>query len=261
METAQREDLVVQVCSDLFWNEMARPPESRVELSRCEANDLLFSCLLNRQVSWETAMSAMGELRYRADLELAPAVPTEDSLHLLLRLGAEHTEALLFQPPALHRYRYMASYLVAAAEHLRDEWGGDTRLMWADEPTASVLLQRVTRIKGFGPKTGNLLVRILCLQSKTLQLWDGYAGLLPSCDVHVRRVGAVLGLWSEDSPVKVIEAKSREMAPTEPIVMDALFLIGHDWHGDGRNARCNRNEEGLPCPLREVCPQARAFPR
>lgn len=249
--TMTREDYIVAACSRLFWSEMARPPESRVAMTRSEANDLLFSCLLNRQVSWEAAMGAISELKYRTGYE--------DSLHLLLSLSVEQLEYEMFEKkPALHRYRYMAGLLKGAAEHLYEFWSGDARAMWRDEPTASILLERVKRIKGMGDKTGNLFCRISVLQSG-VQLWDGYGGILPSCDVHVRRVGAVLGLWDEAATVKVIEAKARELSLTEPVVLDALFLIGIEWHGDGHRhtPKCDGNDEGLPCPVRRACPTAR----
>ena len=241
------------MCSELFWNEMARKPEDRFPLTRSSANDLLFSVLLNRQVSWEAAMGAVAELKYRTGYD--------DSLRLLLALSVEQLEFAMFSvKPSLHRYRYMASYLKLAAEHLQENYGGDARGIFWNTPLASEARENLLEIKGYGTKLANLFLRLAVLQNNA-NLWDGYGGIQLSCDVHVRRVGSVLGLWQEDDPVKTIEAKASELAPTEPLIFDALFLVGIEHH----QTVASPNAIGMRMGCRVRCgrrvPRRERFPR
>jgi len=244
---AERERYIVKVCDRIFWNEMARAPEDRVPLTRATANELLFSCLLNRSINWEKAMGAVDIMLARSGYS--------DALRMLLELPLDAIEDIMFTKPAVHRYRYMAGYLKGCAEHLQEHHDGDTRKMWGDEPTAHMALGKLIEIKGIGLKTGNLFLRIAVL-GHGVRLWDSYAGINISVDRHVHRVGVALGLWDEDASVEEIESVARRLNPMCPVSLDALFVI-HEWHGSGVSPTCTSNEDGRRCPMFPVCPSRR----
>jgi len=176
-----------------------------------------------------------------------------------LRMFAEQSTGMIewdmFAKPALHRYRYMADFCHLAAIGLRDEWGGSALNLWSDCPTGSQLMARVMDFKGYGNKTASLLLRVACLVHG-VELYDSLQGIMPADDRHVRRVGARLGLFAEDAPVKVINDVAIRQDLVCPATLDALFAIGTSWCTASK-AFCRTNGIGEPCPLLRVCPSAR----
>jgi len=240
----ERERTISSVCADLFWRDMARPSDERIPLDRESSNALLISCLCNRHISFKKAVCLVDEMKKRTSYH--------DTLRMFTELTEPMIEWVMFEKPALHRYRYMADLCHRAMVIIRDQYEGDARNLWADEPSGTQLLDRVMRIKGFGNKTGTLFLRLAVLVHG-VKLLDGHQSLFPSDDRHVRRVGSRLGLWDEKSPVKVINETARMLNITCPVELDALFVIGTDWC-NASNPICGGFEGSEPCPLVKVCP-------
>jgi uncharacterized HhH-GPD family protein len=74
--------------------------------------------------------------------------------HLDPRRMATEPEAVamaIAEPPVLHRYRHtMASWVVAAAVHVVDEYGGQAERLWSDGPTCQEAHGRFTAFAGIG---------------------------------------------------------------------------------------------------------------
>lgn len=243
-----REEFIANACADLFWTHMARPVEKRVPLATDSANSLVVATICNRQVGWEAAMRVVPELKKRSGTRNTLAIITSPR---------DDIERWMFSPEygkSLHRYRYMADLIGGLGLTIRDQYHGDIRNMWtADDPlkvpSYSQLLERIKAIKGFGDKTGTMLIRMLVLVY-AVELFDGLQGLLPSDDRHVRRVGSRLELWDEDAPFATICEVSRRLCPCCPAEMDSLFILGTDF------CAANRPECGS-CGLSRVCPSHR----
>jgi endonuclease III len=195
-----------------------------------------------------------------------------DTLRMITELPPSALEFLMFDEggKAIHRFRYFADLIAGLGRTIRDKYQGDIRNMWtADDPlkvpSYSQLLDRIKAIKGYGDKTGTLLIRMLVLVHG-VELFDGSQGLLPSDDRHLRRVGSRLGLWEEDAPFATICDVSRRLCPCCAAEMDALFLIGTDWcsatnpmcEGTPEESMCERSPEEV-CPLRKACSYHRRY--
>ena len=244
-----REQAISRICGDIFWSCMARPESERVPLTRETANALLISCLVNRQIAWEQAVALVDEMKKRTGYH--------DTLRMFTELTPPMVEHVMFEKPALHRHHYQARFCCEAMVRVRDNLDGDTRNLWRDSPTGGQLLDRFLDFKGLGFKTSALFLRLAVFQNN-IQLHDGYMSCVPSDDRHVRRVGARLGLWDEDTTVKNIHEVARRLNLVCPVELDALFIIGTDWKCGSTNPLCHGNEEGEPCPLlRGFCPSAR----
>lgn len=247
-----REEFIRRVAADLFWNDMARKPEDRTPLDRDEANSLLISCLVNRGIQFERAMGLVNEMKRRTGCD--------DTIKMFTELTTEMVEWHMFADyaavdnegkplPSLHRYRYMAEYCCLASRKIERDYSGDIRRVWRDEPTGSELMRRVCEFKGVGAKCGGLFVRLVVL-SHGVRLWDTYAGMDVSPDVHVARCMKRLGLVPEDATPQDVVNRARELSPYAPVEWEGLWL--HAVEGPcSADARCDS------CGLLRVCPSRR----
>ena len=255
MLLTDREQVISDVCQDLFTRYMTRPTNTRLKASRSNINDLLLSCLFNRQVGWQKAMSIVPELKRRAGMD--------DIIELLTTHTEPMIEWLMFAPELgskLHRFYYFASLARGCALTIRDEYDGDARNIFrGNSPDGTVTgteaLNRVLKIKGFGTKTGSLYLRMAVLVYN-LELWDGTMSLMPANDRWVIRVGCQLGLWDEDATFKQVCEVAKRLCISCPAALDSLFVIGTDWECGTDNMACrgNGNSDGEECPLLGVCP-------
>jgi len=229
-----RVDYIRRYVTDQFWNGMARKPEDRTPLSRDEANSLLISCLVNRGIQWERAMGSANTLGLVDEMKIRTGY--SDTIRLFTELNDVMTEWHMFadyaavdgegkQLPSLHRYRYMASYCCLAAARVRDQYDSDIRNIWRDEPTGQEFLRRIFEFKGLKQKCGGLFARVAVLSHGAV-LWDNYAGLDISPDVHVVRVMKRLGLVSENATTQEVINRARELSPYAPVEWEGLWLHG-----------------------------------
>jgi len=255
-----RIDYIRTIAAHNFWTEMARPAQDREPLDADGWNSLFVSCLVNRAIPWERAMTLNDEMKRRTGYtdtlrmytELSPAMiewvmfdddgdySVDDGIHGVGRNGA------------LHRYRYLCGYLHEAMCRIRDEWDGSAGNLHGDEPTGGEFLRRIMTFRGMGAKVGSLYCRLAVLSHGAV-LWDGYAGLDVSPDRWICRVMSHLGLVSEDPIPQEVINKARELSPYAPVEWDGLFLVGLDFACGTDNQMCLGNPEGQRCPLIKAC--------
>jgi len=247
--TITREEAIRRVAADLFWCDMARRPEDRNELTVDSANSLICGILLNRGIPWERAMSAVDTMKSRTGYT--------DTLLMMTELSPAMLEWVMFDEGsgALHRYRYMADYLHQLMCGIRDEWDGDARNLWSDEPTFNTLQARLMDFRGYGLKCSSLAIRLAVL-SHGVVLWDKYTGMDVSADRHMSRVMQRLGLVGENPTQQEVINRAREMSPMCAVEIEGLFCVGLDWCS-ASNSSCRTNGNGEPCPLLRLCPSAR----
>ena len=237
---------------------MARKPEDRKPLTDEGWNDLFVSCLVNRSIPWEKAMSLNTEMQRRTLYS--------DTLLMYTSLSPAMIEWAMFDDDAdyepegrngaLHRYRYMADYCHQAMCRIRDEWGGSAANLHADEPTGAEFLKRVMSFKGMGPKVASLYCRLAVLSHGAV-LWNSYQGLDVSPDRWMLRAMSRLGLVSEDPTPQEVINRARELSPHAPVELEGLFCLALDYACGTDHEMCNGNLEGERCPLLGVCPSHR----
>lgn len=250
-----RIDYIRTVAANNFWSDMARKPEDREPLDDEGWNSLFISCLVNRAMKWEFAMSLNAEMKLRTGYT--------DTLRMYTELSPAMIEWVMFDDDSdyadtsrtngvgrngsLHRYRYMADYCHQAMCRIRDEWGGSAASLHNDEPSGGEFLRRVLTFRGMGAKVAGLYCRLAVLSHGAV-LWNMYAGLDISPDRHVIRVMTRLGLVAEDATPQDIINKARELSPFAPVEWDGLFIVGLDY--------CHANDPEChirKCPLARVC--------
>jgi hypothetical protein len=245
-----RIEFIRRYVADQFWHGMARKPEDRTPLSRDEANSLLISCLVNRGIQWERAMSLVDEMKTRTGYTDTIKMFTElnDTMiewHMFADYAAVDNEGKPL--PSLHRYRYMAEYCCLAAAKIVRDYDGDIRNIWKDEPTGQEFLRRIFEFKGLKRKCGGLFARCAVLSHGVI-LWDNYAGLDISPDVHVCRVMKRLGLVDEDATTQEVVIAARELSPYAPVEWEGLWL--HAIEVCGSVANCGECFISRACPSR-----------
>lgn len=229
-----RLEFIRRYIANEFWSHMARRPEDRTSLSRDEANSLLISCLVNRGIQWERAMGSSDTLGLVDEMKMRTGY--NDTVKMFTELNNTMIEWHMFADYAavdndgtplkcLHRYRYMAEYCCLAAKKIVSDYDGDIRNIWKDEPTGSEFLRRIFEFKGLKAKCGGLFARVAVL-SHGVVLWDKYAGLDISPDVHVVRVMQRLGLVAEDATPQEVVVAARELSPYAPVEWEGLWLHG-----------------------------------
>lgn len=159
----------------------------------------------------------------------------------------EKLAGVFARKPTLHRFkREMARYVQAAARRIVEDYGGDAANVWAGQPTAVELQQRLLAFGGIGQKKAAMATEILARHfGVTVREPSGtdVAG-----DVHVRRVMYRTGLSSSEDARDVIAA-ARAVHPERPGLLDlACWLIGRRWCHPHRPD----HEE---CRLGDVCPR------
>lgn len=167
----------------------------------------------------------------------------------LARLAAERdavAEAVA-RPPALHRFkRTLPAWISDAAMRLNECYGGRAEAIWADEPSATRVMERLSAFRGIGRKKAAMAVELLsrCFAVPVRDLEGGTVAY----DVHVRRVFLRAGLVDTDTPAE-IERAAAEAFPQAPGRLDLpAWLIGRRWCRPSA-PHCDE------CRLAGVCPR------
>jgi uncharacterized HhH-GPD family protein len=127
------------------------------EANRLLADDpfaLVIGMLLDQQVPMEWAFGAPKTLRARLGGSLDPtAVAAMDPDDLVAAFVAK---------PALHRYpAAMAKRTHDLAQHLVDEYGGNTAALWESAGTADELFRRIQAMPGYGKDKSRIFLALL----------------------------------------------------------------------------------------------------
>lgn len=208
------------------------------EWLRADPNAFLIGALFTQGIAAERAWSAPWELRQRlGHLDIARIASME----------ATEVEGALSRRPMLHRFKHtIPRYIVGTARLLIERYGGDAGRVWADEPTADVLLDKLSEFPGIGHKKAAMMVELL-IRALGVRVRDHTGAKLPY-DVHVRRVMLRTGLVDIDDRREMLGV-ARSLAPERPSLVDLpLWLIGRTWC----RPKAPRCEE---CRLGSVCPR------
>lgn len=149
--------------------------------------------------------------------------------------------------PKLHRFvKLMPHWYVEAAEIVLERYGGHAERLWADEPTAVELRQRLEAFPGIGQKKAAMAVEILArdLHKPLRQL----SGSDVAYDVHLRRVFLRTGLVDRDDVARMV-AVAQALHPDRPGALDLpAWDVGRRW--------CRPVKPDCPtCPLNAACPR------
>jgi len=200
---------------------------------------------------WAFLAGVIGD--YQMPAERAWAVPYNLSLRLggwgvhIVADNPERVLAAFLGPPALHRFpTQSARWLVAGAQRVIDDYGGDAGAIWNDHPTARQLQERLTEFVGISQKKAAMAVEILNGQ-RGIEIRD-LSGSDIAYDVHVRRVMLRTGLAQRDH-VDHMVAAARRLHPERPGALDLpIWEIGRTW--------CHAREpECGTCEIAAVCPR------
>ncbi len=164
-----------------------------------------------------------------------------------LAANPDEVHAAFMRSPKLHRFPTQTPrFVVAGAQRVLDEYGGDAGAIWSDSPTASLLQERLRQFMGISQKKAAMAVELL-ERDLGVAVRD-LSGSDIAYDVHVRRVMLRTGLAHKDNVVHMVEV-ARALHPSRPGELDfPLWDIGRQW--------CHKqNPECDACTLESVCPQ------
>lgn len=207
-----------------------------------QPNPFLIGVLFDQNIAAEMAWAAPYRLYQRLghlDIERIAAMSAEGLSEIITRF------------PALHRYvRQMGVNLLALAQRLQVQYGGNASNIWSDYPSARILESRLQEFRGIGQKKAAMTVALLakCFMVPIQDLENVDIAF----DVHIRRVFLRTGLVEKDDLQSVLAA-AREAAPDFPGALDLpSWVIGREWCRP-TNPRC-----GL-CPLNQPCPSSQGI--
>ena len=167
---------------------------------------------------WAFLAGVIGD--YQMPAERAWAVPYNLSRRLGgwgVELVAEDQDRVLeafLGPPALHRFpTQSARWLVAGAQRVIDQYGGEAGAVWNDQPTARELQARLNEFVGVSQKKAAMAVEILNGQFG-VEIRE-LSGSDIAYDVHVRRVMLRTGLAERDEVNHMVGA-ARIANPNDP---------------------------------------------
>ena len=179
----------------------------------------------------------------------APYLLKERLGHLDPRLLVSEGERLkeeVRREPALHRFvNTMAQWVLAAADQVNREYGGDAGAIWGDSPRAKDLQRRLEAFEGIGQKKAAMAVEILARDlGVTIRDLEGSD---IAYDVHVRRVFLRTGLAERDDVKHMIEV-ARALHPSRPGGLDyPAWHVGRTWcHPEDPD--CGQCALGVLCP-------------
>ena len=116
---------------------------------------LLVGMLLDQQYPMEAAFSSPHLIAQRLGTDrLDPAY--------LAKLDPEELVTLAKGPPAIHRYPgSMAERIQKVAQHVVDEYGGDTAALWTGAADGAELFARLKALPGFGEQKAKIFTALL----------------------------------------------------------------------------------------------------
>jgi uncharacterized HhH-GPD family protein len=150
---------------------LATSPEANDLLAR-DPFALLAGMLLDQQVPMDWAFSAPSMLLERLGGERFDVVE-------VARIDPDKFVSLAKGPPAIHRYPgSMAARLQKLAQHIADEYAGDTAAIWTTAPDGAELLRRLKALPGFGEQKAKIFLALLGKQLGVIPAgWREAAGV------------------------------------------------------------------------------------
>ncbi|GMU77258.1 MAG: hypothetical protein AMXMBFR46_00590 [Acidimicrobiia bacterium] len=185
--------------------------------------------------------------------ERAWAIPYELKLRLgqfspeILASDRERVRKVFAESPKLHRFvNQVTDWIVAGAEIVLAEYGGDAAAIWSGNPTAADLRARFDAFPGIGQKKAAMAVEIL-ERDLGVSIAD-LSGSDVAFDIHLRRVFLRTGIADRDDMGHMVRA-ARSLHPERPGELDnPAWDVGRRWCTAGTPV-CSS------CPLVAVCPR------
>jgi uncharacterized HhH-GPD family protein len=211
------------------------PNQEADALIRRDPFAFLLAVIFDQGIPYERAWVAPLELKRRLG-HLDPGRMVADP---------EAVRTAVQQPPKLHRFiENVPAWVVLAASRVLNDYAGDARRIWNDDPTARELQQRLIAFVGIGQKKAAMAVEILerdlGIPIREMQGSD------IAYDIHVRRVFLRTGFADEDSMEHMVEM-ARLVHPERPGALDdPAWRVGMNW--------CHPRDPDCPnCAVVEQC--------
>lgn len=196
----------------------------------------VLACIMDRQMAAERA--------WRIPYYIAHAI--EDfSFKGLSKMSHSEIQQIFFSK-SLHRFnKIMAGVFYKAVQKIEKDYKGDASLIWRDNMSCGVIMERFLQFDGVGVKIASMATNSLLREFK-LPLKD-LSWLDISPDVHICRVFKRLDLVRSNSSIEEIIFCARKLNSTYPGVFDLpLWEIGRKW--------CHpNNPECASCYLDNYC--------
>ncbi|MEU5882130.1 HhH-GPD-type base excision DNA repair protein [Spirillospora sp. NPDC047279] len=115
----------------------------------------LVGMLLDQQFPMERAFAGPYVLTRRAGWDDLDA-------HEIAAYDPEAFEALMAEPPVVHRYpRSMAKRVQQLCQYLVEHYGGDAEAIWRDVPDGRELFKRLNDLPGYGKQKAQIFTALL----------------------------------------------------------------------------------------------------
>ena len=134
-----------------------------------------------------------------------------------------------FQENKLHRFNNkMAVYFYKAVQKIKKDYKGDASLIWKDNYSCDVVIQRFLQFEGVGLRIATMAANSLLREFKKPMKNRSSIDLIP--DVHVKTVFTRLGFISKDSTNNELIIRARALYPEYPGILDLpTWEIGREW--------------------------------
>jgi endonuclease-3 len=201
----------------------------------------VLAALVDRQVDARIAWRLPGKVRDR--------IGTFE-INDLAKLDRAAWIKVLREPTPAHRFiETMAGVLELGVRRIIQQYGGDASVIWSDNPTSTLVVNRFLEFHGVGPKIATMAANIL-VRGFHVAMSD-YKAIDISADVQVCRVMGRLGFVPEDPGIEEVVRAARTLSPDFPGVFDlSLWRIGRTVCRPS-NPRCD------DCVLNDLCAYAR----
>lgn len=179
----------------------------------------VLACIMDRQISAESAWTipyAICQAIGSFDMTDLVKLSEEDTISLFLRISK-------------HRYKKeMAINFFSAVHKIANEYDGDARKIWNDEPPSGILICRFLQFKGVGIKIATMATNILVRQFN-VKLNDK-SSIDVSPDIHIMRIFHRLGLISSEKAKEEAIYMARALYPKYPGIVDyPCWFVGRNF--------------------------------
>ncbi|MFI0448531.1 HhH-GPD-type base excision DNA repair protein [Actinomadura sp. 6N118] len=149
---------------------LAQQPEADELLGR-SALAALVGMLLDQQFPMERAFAGPHVIMQRAGWD-------DFDAHEIAAYDPEQFEALMAEPPVVHRYpKSMGKRVQQLCQYLVEHYEGDAEAIWRDAPNGRELFKRLNALPGYGKQKAQIFTALLGKQyGVTPEGWREAAG-------------------------------------------------------------------------------------
>lgn len=143
------------------------------------------------------------------------------------------------------------------SQRLIQDYNGDPRSLFQSASDAGELLKRITTFRGYGPKTGGILLRAVV--GLGFVRVDGIENVLPPVDIHDSRISFLTEIVRGDpSQAPIGDDYHKYCVPIQKTLRDACTSASVTWPDVDRalwliGSRGCVNKRCQLCPLNDLC--------